>query len=160
MRITPLRKWHCARVIPTVNNFADAIHRLRTFWAWEGDVINKWAMWISCFEILTGKVGELSKRTNAVEMVLRAAPQRQRSAPVTVTRDGPVNVVLKPIAIAAGLDRFRVPICLSILRNELIFNCGGADIPRRLRVIHKWCVAAPAVWVGVLKLQLTEENAS
>ena len=55
MRVSPLGKWHCARVVPTVDDFIDSNHGLGTFSTWNGDVINKWTMWIRCRELFAAQ---------------------------------------------------------------------------------------------------------
>ena len=95
-----------------------------------------------------------------MQVIFWAAPQWQRRSPITIARYRPIDVVLEPITEATSLDGLRMPIGLSILSEQLIFYSRGADIPRRLRVIHQRGVAAPAVRVGVLELELAEENAA
>src|SRR3712207_7672833 len=47
---------------------------------------------------------ELVEGADAVQVALAAAPDRQRRAPVALARQGPVHVVLQPVAEAPVLD--------------------------------------------------------
>ena len=87
-------------------------------------------------------------------MAFRAAPDRQGSSPIAITRYRPVNIVVEPITKAATLNSLWMPIRLCILTQQRIFNSSGADIPRRLCVIDQNCVAAPAMRIGVLILSV------
>ena len=70
------------------------------------------------------------------------------------------DIVVKPISEAARLNRLWMPIRLLVLRKQLIFNCCSADIPGWLRVIDQNSVTAPAVWIGVLILGVSEHQAT
>ena len=94
------------------------------------------------------------------EVVLLAAPDRQRGAPVAVAGQRPVDVVVQPVAEAAVLDRVREPVGLLVLLEQAVLDGGGADVPGRLRVVEQRGVAAPAVRVAVLVRDVPEEQAA
>ena len=54
--ISPLRKWHSARVIPAVDNFAHSGHSLSALRARECDLINEGTMRIGSFYIVAGEL--------------------------------------------------------------------------------------------------------
>ena len=82
--------------------------------------------------------------------VLVVAPDRQGGAPVAVAREGPVDVVAQPVAVAAPLDRLREPVRRLVLAQQRVLRGRGADVPGRLGVVDERGVATPAVRVGVL----------
>lgn len=94
------------------------------------------------------------------EVVVLAAPDRQRGAPVAVAGERPVDVVVQPVAVPAVLDRVREPVGLLVLLEEAVLDGRGADVPGRLRVVEERGVAAPAVRVAVLVGDVLEEEAA
>ncbi len=88
----------------------------------------------------------------------RAAPDRQRGAPVAAAGERPVDVVVQPVAVAAVLDRLGVPVGVLVLAEQAVLDLGGADVPRRLGVVDERGVAAPAVRVAVLVGHVPEQQ--
>ena len=64
---------------------------------------------------MPGQFAELLEGINANFMFVFAAPNWQRRSPKAVPREGPVDVVIEPVAIATFLNSFRVPICFCVL---------------------------------------------
>ncbi len=83
-------------------------------------------------------------------MALGAPPDRQWRAPVARPRQGPVDVVVEPVAVASPLDVFGIPGGGAVLAQQGVLDLRGADVPRGLGVVEQRGVAAPAVGVGVL----------
>ncbi len=105
-----------------------------------------------------GELRELGERADADLVVVLAAPDRQRRAPVAPSREGPVDVVVEPVAVTAPLDRLGEPVGALVLAEQLVLAGGGADVPRRLGVVEQRGVAAPAVRIAVLVGQVAEEQ--
>ena len=158
MRITELRKRHRTRVEPAVDHFRNAGCGLTAVRTRERDVIDVRAMRINARHIPAALVRQFRQRTDCREMVVGATPDRQRCAPVALARQRPVDVVVQPVAVAAPLDRFRVPVRAFVLSQQRILDCGGADVPRRLRVVEQCGVATPAVRIRVLVGQVAEQH--
>src|SRR3712207_7010696 len=68
--------------------------------------------------------------------------------------------VAQPVAVAAPLDGRRVPVRLLVLGEQPVLDLARPDVPGRLRVVHQWRVAAPAVRVAVLVALLAEQDAA
>src|SRR5215218_6544160 len=92
-------------------------------------------------------------------MPLPAAPDRQRSAPVALPGERPIDVALEPLAEAPVLDVLRVPGDLLVRREQLVPDLGGEHEPVRLCVVDEWRAAAPAVRISVLVGALSEQAA-
>src|SRR3989442_8080609 len=78
-----------------------------------------------------------------------AFPHVERRAPVAVAREGPVDVVLKPFAEAAGAHLGRMPIDLSIDLQHPCFHRSGADEPGAAGVVDQRRIAAPTMRIAV-----------
>ncbi len=128
--------------------------------AGEGDLVDERAVRVEAGLVGAGQLGQLGERADAGEVVLRAAPDGQRGAPVAVAGEGPVDVVVEPVAEPAVLDGVRVPVGVLVLPQEGVLDRGGADVPGRLGVVEQRGVAAPAVRVAVLVGQVPEEQAA
>ena len=61
-----------------------------------------------------------AKEPDHVHVPVRAAPHRQRRAPVALARERPVDVVLQPVAEAPVLDVRRVPAHRLVRRQQLV----------------------------------------
>ena len=86
---------------------------------------------------------------DAGQVAVRAFPQRKRRAPVPRPGQRPVHVVAQPLAVAAFLDRHWLPVGLPVLREQLVLDRGGPDVPGGQRVVQQHGVAPPAVRVTV-----------
>src|SRR5205807_8336359 len=93
--------------------------------------------------------GELGDRADARVVALRTPPDGQRGSPVAVAGQGPVDVVLQPLAEAPVLDVLRVPADALVLAKEVGAPFRGAHEPRRLGPVDEGRAAAPAVRIGV-----------
>ncbi len=162
VRVAPLRERHRARVVPGVDDLrhADRFEGAALRGAGEGDVVDVRAVRVQVRVVLAGQLAQLGARADAGEVVLLAAPDRQRGAPVAVAGERPVDVVVQPVAEAALLDGVREPVGLLVLPQHRLLDGGGADVPGRLRVVEQGRVAAPAVRVAVLVGDVLEEPAA
>ena len=128
--------------------------------AGERHVVDVGAVRVQGGLVRAGQLGQLRARADAGEVVLLAAPDRQRGAPVAVAGQRPVDVVVQPVAEAALLDRLREPVGLLVLPQHRVLDGGGADVPGRLRVVEQRGVAAPAVRVAVLVRDVAEQQSA
>ena len=80
---------------------------------------------------------QVRDRPDAVVCAARLTPpQRQRRAPVTLARQGPVHIVFQPVAKAAALDVRRIPVDLFVGAQEPVLHGCGANVPRRLGIVE------------------------
>ena len=158
VRVAPLGEGHRAAVVPAVDDLRDPCGRCGALRAGERHVVDVGAVRVQIGQVLPGQLAELGQRPDAGQVVLGAAPDRQRGAPVAVARQGPVDVVLQPVAVPAPLDGLRVPGGALVLPDQGVLDGGGPDVPGRLGVVDQRRVAAPAVRVGVLELLVAEQQ--
>ena len=85
-------------------------------------------------------------------MFILASPDWKGSAPIAISRESPIDIVIEPITIAAIFNCLWMPVSRGILSKQSILDLGSSDIPRRLRVIDKRSVASPAMRIGVFIL--------
>ncbi len=162
VRVAPLRERHRTRVVPGVDDLGHARGRpaAPVLRAGEGDRVDVRAVRVQARLVGAGQFGQLGEGADAGEVVVLAAPDRQRCAPVAVAGQRPVDVVVQPVAVPAVLDRVREPVGVLVLREETVLDLRGADVPGGLRVVEKRGVAAPAVRVAVLVRDVLEEQAA
>ena len=55
-------------------------------------------------------------------MLIFTAPDWQGSSPETITRKGPIDIVIEPISVTSSLNCLWMPVGLLILTNERILN--------------------------------------
>ncbi len=160
MRCAPLGERHGARVVPGVDHLADPAEGALLAGQGEGDLVDERPVRVEIGEVLAGEFRQLGERADGdhAGRVGVVAPDRQRRAPVPVAGERPVDVVVQPVAVAAVLDVLGVPGGLLVLREQLVLDLRGADVPGRLRVVHERRVAAPAVRIAVLVAQLLPEH--
>ncbi len=161
VRVAPLRERHRTRVVPGVDDLRHA-HRFEgaaLVGAGEGHGVDERAVRVQGRLVGAGQLGQLRAGADDREVVLLAAPDRQRGAPVAVAGERPVDVVVQPVPVPAVLDGVRVPVGLLVLLEETVLDRRGADVPGRLRVVQQRRVAAPAVRVAVLVRDVLEEQA-
>src|SRR3954471_7922368 len=103
--------------------------------AGEGDLVDERPVRVDIGEVPAGQLGELGQRADddQARRVLVVAPDRQRRAPVAVAGERPVDVVAQPVAVAAPLHGFRVPVRALVLAQQRVLDRAGADVPGRLR---------------------------
>ncbi len=160
VRVAVLGEGHRARVVPGVDDLGHAGRGAAALAAVEGDLVDERAVRVEAGLVGAGELGQLGQRADAGEVVLLAAPDRQRGAPVAVAAERPVDVVVQPVAEAAVLDVVREPVGGLVLPDHRVLDRGGADVPGRLRVVQQRGVAAPAVRVAVLVREMAEEQAA
>src|SRR5690606_35620253 len=110
--------------------------------AGEGDLVDERAVRVETRLVPPGQLGQLGERADAGEVVLGAAPDGQRGAPVAVAGQRPVDVVGQPVAVPAVLDGVREPVGALVLLQQPVLDGRGADVPGRLRVVEHGGVAA------------------
>ena len=93
---------------------------------------------------------QLGERADRLHVLVRAAPHRQRRAPVALARQRPVDVALEPVAEAPVLDVLGVPVDRLVGGQQPVLDLAGGDVPGRLGVVEQRRAAAPAVRIGVL----------
>ena len=111
-------------------------------------------------EVGAREVVQLGQRADRVRVAVLAAPHRQRRAPVALARQGPVDVVLEPVAEAAVLDVLGIPVDRLVGGQQAVLDLAGGDVPGGLGVVEQRRAAAPAVRVGVLERLGPEEAAA
>lgn len=158
VRVAVLGEGHRARVVPGVDHLGHPGGGAAALPAVEGDVVDVRAVRVEFALVGAGQPGELGERAHAGEVVLLAAPDRQRGAPVAVAGERPVDVVVQPVAEAAVLDVLGEPVGRLVLADQRVLDGGGPDVPGRLRVVQQRGVAAPAVRVAVLVREVTEQQ--
>ena len=122
VRVADLGRRHGARVEPGVDHRLDpAAHRQlvdlvdrpdvgRARPAGERHLVDGRPVRVDPRDVAPAQVRQLGQRADAAHVAPPAAPDRQRRAPVAVARQGPVDVVLQPLAEAPVLDVRRVPV--------------------------------------------------
>jgi hypothetical protein len=138
---------HRARVEPDVDHLGHASHLGAALLAVERRVVDVGL--VRVLERAARARLEIGEGADRSRVAVLAAPDRQRRAPVALARDRPVDVVLQPLAEAAGLDVLRVPVDGVVGGQQPVAQLGRADVPRRLGVVEQRRAAAPAVRVGV-----------
>ena len=151
-----LRERHRARVEPDVDHLGNATHRLSALGAWERRVVDERAMGVG--ELGPGQPVELGERADRAGVALLAAPHGERRAPVALARQGPVDVVLEPVAEAPVLDVLGGPVDGLVGGEETVLDLARRDVPGGLGVVEQRRVATPAVRIGVL-VRLGSEQA-
>ena len=174
-RVVPLRHGHRAGIEPAIGHLAHATHdAFAALGARPAHVIHGRPVQIERLGVRLLRIGplaallrqiarqhelapglrvQLGHRSDALLIPARrvvAHPERQRRAPVALARHAPVDVVRQPLAEAPFLDVLRHPVDPIVVGDELVFERGGLDVPRRARVVEQRRVAAPAERVGVL----------
>ena len=87
-------------------------------------------MEVEVAQVAAGLIGQLLDGADAVAVLaIGALPDRQRRAPVALAAEGPVDVVLKPVAEAAFADVVGHPVDGVIELDEAILELAGADVP-------------------------------
>ena len=145
-----LREGHRARVEPDVDDLGHALHARAAVRAREADLVDEGP--VRVLQAHARELLELVERPDDVGVlgVARAAPHRQRRAPVALARQRPVDVAAQPVAHAPLADVLGVPVDLAVGLDELVAQRRGRDVPRALGVVDERIARAPAVRVGVL----------
>jgi hypothetical protein len=58
-------------------------------------------------------------------MLVLTAPDRKRCSPESITRERPINIVLKPVTVSTSFNCLWVPIGLLILSDKCVFRTAG-----------------------------------
>ena len=160
--VVPLGVGHRAAIEPGVGHLRHALRIRAALFAAQEDVIDERAVEVvQClrFGAVHGLLDELRLRTDAHGVVARfALPERQRRAPVAFAAEGPIDVVLQPVAEAPVLQVLRIPVDLLVALDQRLLLLRRADVPARLGVVEQRRVAAPAERVGVLEVRLRSKD--
>src|SRR5215207_6007521 len=92
-------------------------------------------------------------------MSVLAAPDGEGGTPVAFAGEGPVHVVLEPVAEAAPLYMLGDPVYVLVLREQFVEHGGRPRVPGLFGVVEQGRPAAPAVGVGVLVFLGPEQEA-
>ena len=160
-RPVPLRVGHRARVEPTVEHTLGATHGVTALSTRPVRLIDRRLVEVKS----TGQPTRLGLQLGAAADSLFGTaaityPERQRRAPVTIARDVPVDVVLKPLAKATAANLGRNPAHLLVELDHALFHGAGAQVPRRHGVVEERRVTAPAMRIAVRILGLAEQQAA
>ncbi len=87
-------------------------------------------------------------------------PDRQWRAPITFTRQIPINNIFKEITEASCTDVFRYPVDFFIVFNKFIPHFCHGDKPAGTGIIKQSCITAPAERIIVLKIFTEKQQAT
>ena len=88
-------------------------------------------------------------------------PDIERCSPVTLPRQGPVDIVRQEIPEAAFLDVLGEPLDGAVVTDGIVDPGGGSDEPGRPGVLDEWIlVGPPAKGVVVAVILTMKENAT
>ncbi len=151
VRGSPLGERHRSAVVPDVDHFRYPPRHRRAGRAGDRHVIDERPVRVERGQVTPGQAGQFQQRSDAgqVGRIGRAAPDRQRRAPVAAARQRPVDVATQPFAEPPVLDPFGVPVGAFVLRQQPVSDRGGPDVPGRQRIVDQRRVAAPAVRIAV-----------
>ena len=135
-RGVPLGERHAARVPPDVDQVGHAPHLAAAVLAAQHDVVD-----VGAVQVVRRRAAALADvlerpRAEDVRLVVLAAPDRQRRAPVALARQRPVDVVLEPLAEAPVLDVLGVPVDRLVGGEQLLLDarsCGRTSPSWRSR---------------------------
>ena len=160
-RIVPLREGHGARVEPGVDHLGHAAHVGAALGAAQHDVVDVGPVQLEVVGRRRDRhLAQLGDAAHAMRVALLAAPHGQRRAPVAVARQGPVDVVLEPLAEAAVLDVLGVPGDGLVGGQQVVLDGRRLHVPGRLGVVEQRRVAAPAERIAVLVGHLGQQQAA
>ena len=128
MGVAELREGHRAGVVPAVDDLGHARGLLPALRTGEGHLVDVGAVGIEVGQLAPAATAEVGEGLDGGEMSLGAAPDGQRGAPVAIARQGPVDVVVEPVAVATPLDRLRVPVGPLVLPEEIVLDGGRLDV--------------------------------
>src|SRR5690606_41788938 len=134
-QVVPLRVGHGAGLEPDIDRVRFAFVGLTVYL--EGDLVDVGPVQVEFAEVAPGEPLELLDRADADGLsALDTAPQRQRGAPVALSAECPVDVVLEPLAEAAGADVVRVPTDGVVVGQQQVLDRGRADVPASFGDVH------------------------
>ena len=146
---------HCSTVEPAVHNFRDPGHRLAAHRAGQMNVIHIRSVKFDIFcDILLCFFRQFSSASDAFQVTAFAAPDRDRSTPVSVSGDRPVVDVFQPVSESLFTDEIREPVYAVVIGNQFVFQLGHFNVPAWFRVVDQRCTASPAVRVVMFHLFL------
>mmetsp|Transcript_55937 Transcript_55937/g.93175 ORF Transcript_55937/g.93175 Transcript_55937/m.93175 type:complete len:285 (-) Transcript_55937:1383-2237(-) len=137
-RVMALSVRHRARLEPAIEHFVHAAQRLASLLRFDDNIIDVFAMQI--VNLATTAPLQLLHAANHFPLrllliLVGADPNRNRCAPIAITRHGPITRVHQPIVKAFLLHKRWHPICFLIIRHQLVLDVGHINKPRRNRFI-------------------------
>ena len=158
--IVVLGEGHGAGVEPAVDDFGDTLHLAAAVRATELHAVHIGTVQFDVIRALDGLFLQFRDGTNAVAAsAVRAFPDVERGAPVTVPGQAPVLDVFEPVAESAFTDGLRDPVDGVVVPDEVVTDVGHFDEPGFSGVIDERRVAAPAERVVMLELRRVVEFA-
>ena len=161
-RIVVLGERHGAGVKPAVDDLGHALHLSAAVRAFDKIVVH-----IRPVELgigrggIAGQVCQFFAASDAdLLSAVRAFPDIERCAPVTVSGDTPVLDVLQPVSETAFADVGGDPVDLLVVADQVIADLCHLDKPGLTRIVEQRGVAAPAVRIVVLELRRGKEHSS
>ncbi len=150
--VVPLGHRHGAAVEPDIADLLDPAHGAAVRRG-PGDLVHVGAVQLQLAQILAGLLLQLRDAADALHVAAArrvALPDGQGGGPVAVPAQGPVHVVLQPLAEAPISDVLRHPVDLLVQGHQPVLVLAGADVPGLLGPVDQGGVTAPAEGVGVL----------
>ena len=149
----PLSEGSAPRIKPAIHDVGLAHHLTRTIASWtiELDVVDVWSMQLGrhrrvrCLHFL-----HLSDAADAVlYSTIRADPNRNRCAPISLAADCPILDVGQPLSHTLLTSPIRSPFDLRIVLHDLLLDGSHSHEPTVHGVVQQWVIRAPAMWVIV-----------
>ena len=161
-RIMILGERHGAGIEPAVDDFGDTLHGAAAVRTLDLNIIHERPVQLDIG--IVGIAGQLRQFRLAADADLlaavRAFPDVEGGAPVTVTGNAPVLDVLQPVAETAFADGLGNPVDLLVVADKVILDSGHFDEPGFSRVVKQRGIASPAVGIIMLKFRRVEQKAS
>ncbi len=157
--VVPLGKRHRSGVKPAVDHLADPGHLAAAFFAAQVDLVDVGLMQLDVVRAVVRQALQLGDASDQVAVAAAAGPDRQRSAPVALAGDAPVDHVLEEVAEPTIADGFRNPVDGGVVLKQVVAYGGHAHKPGIARVVDQGGVAAPAERVGMLVRHRLDQKA-
>ena len=147
--IVLLREGYASALEPAVKDLGNSLHSAATALTAKGDLVNELSV-----EVIKANSARVVNILNASENDLFAAlvtlPYRNRSTPISVSRDIPVTCALKPVAKSSVLDRFGYPVYLLVTFDKSFLDLTDIEIVGIHRLVDKGTLTSPAVRIVML----------
>ena len=118
--VTDLSRGHGPRVKPRIDDWLDPGGGHATLGAVEGHLVDRRAVRVDAADVTAGQGRELLTAGDACQVASLTSPDRQRRPPEAVTRQRPVDIVLKPLTEATVSDVGGMPVDLLVLRHHAV----------------------------------------
>ena len=128
-RVMILGKRHRSGIKPTVDHLRYACHLRTALPATDVHAIDIGLVKLDIIRAIIGQPLKLLDRSAAMTMSARTFPYRKRCAPVTLTRDAPVDDILEKIPHSSVPDTLRIPGYGSVRPDQRILHFRHRDEP-------------------------------